>query len=143
MDKFNELLKQFDETDHCVCPSAGVRILVIDDNYNIQQALKRTLIYRKYEVVLKSTGQAGIDALDNEIDVVILDVKLPFMSGIDVYRKLKEKNPDIPIIFYSAYPGNEKLAQQCRSLNPYAFIEKGVTEKIDTLFQAVESASKK
>jgi len=80
--------------------------------------------------------------MSDDISVILLDVKLPLLDGTEVYQRLKENNPDVPIIFYSAYPGNEKIAQECLELNPYAFIEKGVTEDIDRLYSLIEKAVK-
>jgi len=56
---------------------------------------------------------------------------------------LKEKRPDTPIIFYSAYPGDEKVARKCLDLKPYAFIEKGVVEDIDKLYDLIEQAARR
>jgi len=65
---------------------------------------------------------------------------MPKVSGIEVYGMLKEKNPDIPVIFYSAYAGGEEMAQKCLDLKPYAFIEKGVSEQIDRLYDLITNA---
>ena len=68
-------------------------------------------------------------------------VKLPRTDGIELYHRLKEKQPDVPIIFYSAYPGNEKVARKCLELNPYAFIEKGEEKDIDRLYAMIAKAA--
>ena len=142
MDQFNELLYKFIKRPArpIKCPAA--KVLIIDDNSNIQRALERTLSQMNYDVIVKTTGKDGIESLTEEISVVVLDVKLPKMNGTDVYNMLKEKIPQVPIIFYSAYPGNEKMAKKCLSLKPYAFIEKGVAEDIDTLYLSIEKAAK-
>jgi len=140
MNRFNELLKKFNYKTRSLEKSNLPKILIIDDSLNIQQALKRTLIQKNHDVILESTGKGGIDALTRDIFVVILDVKLPKMDGTDVYLKLKEINPGIPIIFYSAYPGDKKIVKKCFSLKPYAFIEKGVAQDIDSLYQSIERA---
>jgi len=140
MNRFNELLKKFDYKTRSLEKSNLPKVLIIDDSLNIQQALKRTLIQKNYDVILESTGKGGLDSLTRDIFVVILDVKLPKMDGTDVYIKLKEINPHIPIIFYSAYPGDKKIVKKCLSLKPYAFIEKGVARDIDSLYQSIERA---
>ena len=142
MDEFTELLKKFDDTPEPTPQPPLGKVLVIDDNPNIRQGLERTLTQRNYEVIITTSGQEGIDSMSDDISVILLDVKLPLLDGIEVYRHLKEKNSDVPIIFYSAYPGNEKIAQECLELNPYAFIEKGVTEDIDRLYSLIEKAVK-
>lgn len=142
MDEFTELLKKFDDTPE---PEPGPpigKVLVIDDDINIRQGLERTLTKRNYEVVIAITGEEGLENLTPDICVVILDVKLRGTDGLTLYHQLKEKRSDIPIIFYSAYPGDEKVARQCLALNPYAFIEKGVEADIDRLYALIEKAAK-
>ncbi|MBT3387086.1 MAG: response regulator [Desulfobacula sp.] len=141
MDRFNRLLKKFDLEEPPFKSSTRFQVLIIDDSLNIQNALKRILIQKNYEVTLESTGKGGIDALSDETGVVILDVKLPKMDGIHIYIKLKEKNPQVPIIFYSAYPGDKKIVKKCISLKPHAFIEKGVAKDIDSLYQSIDNAT--
>jgi len=142
MDEFDELLKKFDDTPAPEPEPTLGKVLVIDDDPNIQQGLKKTLTERNYEVGIAVTGQEALESLSNNVCVVILDVKLRGTDGITLYHQLKEKYPDIPIIFYSAYPGDEKVARQCLELKPYAFIEKGVEEDIDRLYQLIEKAAK-
>ena len=142
MDEFIELLKKFDDTPEPPPQPPLGKVLVIDDDLNIRQGLERTLRQRNYEVVITPMGQDGIDNLTDDISVILLDVKLPRMDGTEVYRRLKKKNHDIPIIFYSAYPGNEEIAKKCLEMKPYAFIEKGVNEDIDRLYSLIEEASK-
>ena len=142
MDEFTDLLKKFDDTpDPEPEPPIG-KVLVIDDDPNIRQGLETTLKQRNYEVVVTVTGQEGLDRFTEDVCVVILDVKLPKIDGITMYGQLKAKHPDVPIIFYSAYPGNEEIAQECLKLNPYAFIEKGEEEDIDRLYALIEKAAK-
>ena len=142
MDEFTELLKKFDDTPEQPPPPPAGKVLVIDDDPNIRQGLERTLTQRNYEVIITTFGQDGIENLTDDVNVVLLDVKLPKMDGTVVYRQLKEKNPDVPIIFYSAYPGKEKVAKKCLELKPYAFIEKGVYEDIDRLYELIEKTVK-
>ena len=142
MDEFDELLKKFDDTPEPEPEPILGKVLVVDDDPNIQQGLKKTLTERNYEVGIAVTGQEALESFSNNVCVVILDVKLRGTDGITLYHQLKEKYPDIPIIFYSAYPGDEKIARQCLELKPYAFIEKGVEEDIDRLYQLIEKAAK-
>jgi len=142
MDRLTELIKKFDDTpEQPPLPPSG-KVLVIDDDPNIRQGLERTLNQRNYDVIITTTGQDGLENLTDDVCVIILDVKLPRMDGTEVFDLLKGKQPDIPIIFYSAYPGDEKIAKKCLELKPYAFIEKGVTEDIDRLYELIDKASK-
>jgi DNA-binding NtrC family response regulator len=141
MDEFDELLKKFDDTPAPEPEPILGKVLVVDDDPNIQQGLKKTLTERNYEVIIAVTGQEALESISDDVCVVILDVKLRGTDGLTLYRQLKEKHPDIPIIFYSAYPGDEKVARQCLELKPYAFIEKGVDEDIDRLYGLIKKAA--
>ena len=141
MDEFNELLKKLDDAPEAEAGPPIGKVLVIDDDPNIRQGLEKTLTRRNYEVVIAVTGDEGLESLTADVCVVILDVKMRGIDGLTVYHRLKERCPDIPIIFYSAYPGDEKVAQQCLALNPYAFIEKGVEADIDRLYTLIEKAA--
>ena len=143
MDEFQVLLQKFDRQPETQFMAPKGKVLVIDDDPNIRQGLERTLTHRNYEVCITTNGKDGLDRINEDIHVVLLDVKLPRVDGTQVYTLLKEKCPNIPIIFYSAYPGNDDVADKCRDLGPYAFIEKGVYEEIDRLYDLIDKAVSK
>lgn len=71
-------------------PEKQSRILVIDDEEQIRRALKSILSTRKYEVELASDGETGLDlAIDNPPDLVILDMAMPGLSGLEVCTELR------------------------------------------------------
>lgn len=71
-------------------PEKPIKILVIDDEEQIRRALKSILSARKYEVILASNGEEGIDkAIDNNPDLIILDMAMPGLSGIEVCKELR------------------------------------------------------
>lgn len=79
------------------------KVLVIDDDQMITSALARVLTYEGYGVSGAPNGEAGLASLAREApDLVILDVSMPGMSGIDVCRRIKSRFPSIPILFLSA-----------------------------------------
>ena len=78
------------------------KVLVIDDEAAIVRAVGAALKARAYDVVLAATGQAGIDAVAIEQpDVVILDLGLPDIDGLEVCRRLRERWP-IPVVMLTA-----------------------------------------
>ncbi|HEY7531907.1 MAG TPA: response regulator transcription factor [Nitrospiraceae bacterium] len=82
--------------------TAGARILVVDDEAPIRRWLKVNLETRGYTVDTAETGEQGIKALENRRpDLLILDLLMPGMGGIDVVRKLRSVST-IPIIVLSA-----------------------------------------
>jgi two-component system, OmpR family, KDP operon response regulator KdpE len=77
------------------------KILVVDDDIQIQRALRLALTARKYNVVLASNGSEALDvAASEELDLIILDLTLPDISGIDVCREVRTWSK-VPIIVLS------------------------------------------
>lgn len=71
-------------------PEKPAKILVVDDEEQIRRALKSILSARKYEVILAEDGGQAIDlAIDNSPDMVVLDLSLPEIDGIEVCRELR------------------------------------------------------
>ena len=80
------------------------RILVIDDEAAIRDSLKMTLEYEGYEYVGAATGQEGLALAEREApDLVLLDVKMPGMDGIEVLDRLRNMNEQLPIVMVSAH----------------------------------------
>ena len=78
------------------------RILVCDDERDIVRALKIYLTAAGYEVLEAYNGKEALDVVgENEVDLIVLDVMMPVMDGIEAIMKLRE-NYDMPVIFLSA-----------------------------------------
>jgi len=81
------------------------KILVVDDEESIHLLYKEEFEEEGYEVTSAINGEEALELFDKiEPDLVILDINMPGMDGIEVLRKMKEKRPDIPVILSSAYP---------------------------------------
>jgi two-component system sensor histidine kinase/response regulator len=82
--------------------AAGI-ILVIDDNAENRALAQATLEDEGYRVELANTGEAGIAAFGTaDPDCILLDVRMPGLDGIATCRKLRELDPDVPILFFTA-----------------------------------------
>jgi len=80
------------------------KILVIDDEERMCWALDRALSHEGYQVVTATRGLKGIDlAKETEPSMVILDLKMPDIDGIEVLKELKISNPSIPVIMITAH----------------------------------------
>jgi DNA-binding response OmpR family regulator len=80
-----------------------MRILVVEDEHKIAQSLKKGLEQESFAVDLAFTGDEGYDlATTEEYDLIILDLLLPGMSGIDICRSLREKQIHTPILMLTA-----------------------------------------
>src|SRR5437870_7888589 len=79
------------------------RILIVEDEPNMVSGLRDNFEFEGYQVITAPDGVAGLDrALNEAPDLVILDVMMPRMSGLDVCKQLKSKRPSIPIIMLTA-----------------------------------------
>ena len=78
------------------------KILIIEDESNISDFVKMELEYEGYEAEISEDGKEGlIKALREDYDLIVLDLMLPGISGLEVCRRLK-KEKDIPVIMLSA-----------------------------------------
>ncbi len=88
-----------------------MKILVVDDDINIQRLYQEELEEEGYEIVIASTGKDALEIFENEDpDIVTLDILMPDIDGISLLRKMKEKRPDIPIIMSTAYDYRDDFA---------------------------------
>lgn len=88
-------------------PEAGAagktRILIVEDEPAMVAGLRDNFEYEGYEVISAPDGGAGLErALADHPDLVVLDVMMPRMSGLDVCKQLKAKQPSLPIIMLTA-----------------------------------------
>jgi len=100
------------------------KILVIDDERSIRNTLKDILEYEKYEVDLAEDGKKGIDKVKQaEYDIVLCDIKMPGIDGIEVLEQLQELSSDTPVVMISGH-GNIDTAVESIKKGAYDFIEK-------------------
>ncbi len=100
------------------------KILVIDDQKSIRNTLKDILEYEGHEVELAEDGPQGVEKFNaNKVDVVLCDIKMPDMDGIEVLEKIMEISPDVPVIMISGH-GNIDTAVEAIKKGAYDFIEK-------------------
>ncbi len=79
------------------------RILIVEDEPAMVAGLRDNFEFEGYEVISAGDGVAGLEqALSNDPDLVVLDVMMPRMSGLDVCKQLKAKRPALPIIMLTA-----------------------------------------
>lgn len=78
-------------------------ILLVEDDERISEPLLRVLGAEGYQVVHAGTGTAGLEAVSSaQPDLVLLDLTLPDIDGLDVCRKIREDHPELPIIMLTA-----------------------------------------
>lgn len=80
------------------------KILIVDDEENIRYLYEQELLDEGYETVLAKDGKECLEMVQKEIpDLIILDIRMPRMDGLEAIGKIIELNKNIPIIINSAY----------------------------------------
>jgi len=84
---------------------AKKRILLVDDEHGIQLLYRGEFEDDGYEIISAYNGKEALTKFKEEApDLVILDINMPGMNGIEVLAQMKEMNPQLPVILCSAYP---------------------------------------
>jgi two-component system nitrogen regulation response regulator NtrX len=100
------------------------RVLVIDDEAAIRDSLRMTLEYEGYEFVGAATGQEGLALVERETpDLVVLDVKMPGMDGLEVLDRLRSMGETVPVLVISGH-GTISTAVEAVKKGAFDFIEK-------------------
>ncbi len=91
------------------------KILIIDDEEGIRESLK-LILSDHYELVLTDGGEQAMGILDNDktIGVVLLDIKMRKVHGLDVLKQIKEKHPKIKVIMVTGYKSVETAAEAAK-----------------------------
>jgi len=86
-------------------------VLIADDDPEFSGSLETILRQRGYRVEIVSSGKAALEkASSPDVDCLILDLKMPVLSGLEVYLRLKEMGRVVPTIFITGFPGERNLA---------------------------------
>ncbi|MCD4681721.1 MAG: response regulator, partial [Bacteroidales bacterium] len=102
-------------------------ILVIDDEAVVCESFTRILSNEGYKVDTIISPQEGLDlAISKKYNLVFLDLKMEEMDGIDLFHKLREKEPDLPVIIVTGYPSMD-TALECIKLHASDYIIKPFT----------------
>ena len=118
------------------------RILVIDDEAAIRDSLRMTLEYAGYEFLGAATGQEGLALAERESpDVVLLDIKMPGMDGMDVLTRLRSMNETTPVVMISGH-GTTSTAVEAIKRGAADFLDKPF-ESTDRLLVTIGNALEK
>lgn len=102
---------------------------VVDDEPSICKALKRLLTSTGFEVITYCSSQEFLDDSSHlELDLLILDVQMPGLTGLDLQKQLKSSGYTTPIIFISAN-GNAQAKDTAMATGAVGFFQKPVDEK--------------
>ncbi|PIV58637.1 MAG: response regulator [Bacteroidetes bacterium CG02_land_8_20_14_3_00_31_25] len=100
------------------------RILIIDDEKSIRNTLKEILEHEKYEIELAEDGVKGLEVLNSvKVDVVLCDIKMPKMDGIEVLSNIVTNQSDIPVIMISGH-GDIETAVDALKKGAFDYVQK-------------------
>lgn len=114
-------------------------ILVVDDNQDLLNTFAMILKRRGFSVQTAGNGVSAVDKFkEQSFDVTLMDIVMPDMNGVDASRKMKEINPEAPIILMTAYSDDE-LIQSARDGGINKIIHKPI--RIDQLIKLINEAA--
>lgn len=103
----------------------SLTILIVDDEPNLPHQLARFLGKQGYDVLTAADGPAGARALrQHTVDLLLLDVRLPGMSGLQLLKEIRESEPDLPVVMLTAY-GDVQTAVSAMKLGASDYLIKG------------------
>src|SRR5258706_8547143 len=117
-----------------------MRILIVDDHDVIRSSVTRILQSRAdVECEEATDGKEAVEkALEWKPDLVLLDIRLPVLSGFDAARKIKQHQPDIPILFFSIYSTNEIL-EEARLVGDGFILKETIVEMLPNAIDALRN----
>ncbi len=112
------------------------KILIVDDQFGIRILLNEVLQKEGYQTFQAANGIQALEIVDNHSpDLVLLDMKIPGMDGIEILKRMKQKNADIRVIIMTAY-GELDMIQEAKDLGALTHFAKPFD--IDDIRKAVK-----
>lgn len=118
-----------------------ISILVVDDERSMRDFLKILLQKEGYAVVIAHNGENALECLTNqEFDLIISDIRMPGMGGLELLGAVKEQNPDLPVIMITAFASPDDAVQAMKN-GAFDYISKPFN--VDEIKSVIESATTK
>ena len=117
-----------------------IKILLVDDEKEFVETLADRIELRDHKAEVALNGEQALKKLDDQIpDVVVLDLKMPGIDGMEVLRRIRKAYPKVQIIMLTGH-GSEKHEDEARKLGAFEYLQKPVD--IETLMKKVKLAYK-
>jgi DNA-binding NtrC family response regulator len=115
-----------------------MKLLFIDDEQTFLKYIAKRLMLEGFEVKTTFSGEEGVAAAAQEVfDVAVVDLQMPGIDGIEVQRRLKDLQPDLPCIVLTGH-GSVENALESGKYNAFKFLSKPVD--MDTLIETIQAA---
>ena len=108
-----------------IAPAPRTRLLVVDDDETSRRLIKSLFTPQGFEVLTASDGVAGVDSLAHQPDVILLDLHMPRMGGLEALQRIHELAPSIPVVILTASI-DVKDAVQAMQLGAHDYLTKPV-----------------
>ncbi len=117
-------------------------VLIVDDEIDILQSLKRILERKGWSVFTAPTGELALLSAEKEkLDLVLLDIRLPDKSGIDVLKELRIKYPELPVIIITGFGYNDEIVNEAMRQGAAGYVSKNVP--INELLEVINNTMTK
>ncbi|MCK5516787.1 MAG: response regulator [Desulfobulbaceae bacterium] len=117
------------------------KVLLVDDEREFVQTLSERLTLRDMGSAVAHDGESALELIaEDEPEVLVLDLKMPGLDGIEVLRRVKESRPDVEVIILTGH-GSEQDRETCMNLGAFAYMHKPVN--IEVLSVKLKEANKK
>ena len=120
--------------------NASKKILIVDDESEMRVALETTLQRENYQLVCAEDGKEALQQFENQVfDMVLTDVRMPKLSGLELLREIKERSPKTPVVMMTAY-GTIDNAVEAMKEGAFDYLIKGSGFSADVLVSTVKRA---
>jgi DNA-binding response OmpR family regulator len=118
-----------------------IKILLVDDEKEFVETLSDRIKMRDHDSEVALDGEQALKKMDDDIpDVVVLDLKMPGIDGMEVLRRIRKAYPKVQVIMLTGH-GSKKDEKEARKLGAFEYLQKPV--EIDTLMKKIKKAYKK
>ena len=117
-----------------------IKILLVDDEKDFIETISERMRMRGQESNIALNGEQALSRIEEEVpDVVLLDLKMPGIDGMEVLRRIKKTYPDIQVIMMTGH-GTDKTEKEARALGACGYLQKPA--KMDTIMNKIKMAFK-
>jgi len=119
-------------------PSSGQHVLVVDDDEIVLETLREMVETEGYRVTTVSDGSKALPLIESSaVDLVLLNLKMPVMDGPTTLKKIREIDPDMPVILITEYPDSD-LMMEALSNSPIMVLPKPLqhSQLVEAIYMA-------
>ena len=117
-----------------------IKILLVDDEKEFVETLSERIRMRDHKSDVALDGEEALKQMDDDLpDVVVLDLKMPGIDGMEVLRRIRKAYPNVQVIMLTGH-GSDKDEKEARKLGAFEYLQKPV--EIETLMKKIKKAYK-